>query len=175
MPEESSGIDPYDAVLADLRAKRDQIDAAIVAIESVRSGAVTAPGVTAATGMLDSVVQNGVDGPGALLGMSIADATKKLLAAKRTPLKNPDIAVLFKAGGLVLNSKDWTNTIGAVLTRRSIDVGDIVRVGRGVWGLKEWYPGRSFKKEAAKGEITVEPKNGTIEPEQPSERIPDEI
>lgn len=25
------------------------------------------------------------------------------------------------------------------------EVGDIVRVGRGTWGLKEWYPGRSFK------------------------------
>lgn len=146
-----------------------------MAIESVRSGTVTVPGVSITAAALNPMVQNGVDGPGALLGMSIADATKKLLAAKRTPLKNPDIAVLFKAGGLVLNSKDWTNTIGAVLTRRSIDVGDIVRVGRGIWGLKEWYPGRSFKKEAAKGEITIESKNGTIEPEQPSEQIPDEI
>ncbi len=73
--------------------------------------------------------------------------TKKLLAAKRTPLKNPDIATLFKAGGLVLNSKDWTNTISAVLTRRAETIGDIVKVERGTWGLKEWYPGRSFKKE----------------------------
>jgi hypothetical protein len=27
-------------------------------------------------------------------------------------------------------------------------VGDLVKVGRGTWGLKEWYPGRSFKKGA---------------------------
>jgi hypothetical protein len=60
---------------------------------------------------------------------------------------SPDIATLFKAGGLVLNSKDWTNTIGAVLTRRSIEVGDIVKVERGTWGLKEWYPNRSFAKK----------------------------
>ena len=47
----------------------------------------------------------------------------------------------------MLNSKDWVNTIGAVLTRRANDVGDIVKVERGTWGLKEWYPNRSFKKE----------------------------
>ena len=82
-----------------------------------------------------------------VLGMSIADATKKLLAAKRVPLKNPDIATLFKAGGLVLNSKDRVNTIGAVFSRRAETIGDIVKVERGTWGLKEWYPNRSFKKE----------------------------
>lgn len=33
MSVESQGFDPYDIVLADLRAKRDQIDQAIKAIE----------------------------------------------------------------------------------------------------------------------------------------------
>jgi DNA-directed RNA polymerase delta subunit len=89
-----------------------------------------------------------MDGPGALLGMSIVDAAKALLASKRTPLKNPDLATLFKAGGLHMNSKEPANTIGSVLTRRMTEVGDVVRVGRGTWGLKEWYPGRSFKKDS---------------------------
>ena len=94
-----------------------------------------------------------VDGPGAYLGMSIVDGAKKLLATKRQPLRNPDIAAAFKAGGLILQSKEPANTIGSVLTRRANDVGDIVRVGRGTWGLKEWYPGRSFnKKDSAKAE-----------------------
>lgn len=61
------------------------------------------------------------------------------------PLKNPDFAALFKTGGLHMNSKEPANTIGSVLTRRMNEVGDVVRVGRGTWGLKEWYPGRSFK------------------------------
>jgi hypothetical protein len=81
--------------------------------------------------------------------MSIADAAKKLLAAKRQPLRNPDIAAAFKRGGLVLNSKDPVNTIGSVLTRRCNEIGDIVKVDRGTWGLKEWYPGRSFKRPGA--------------------------
>lgn len=78
--------------------------------------------------------------------MSIADAAKKLLAAKRQPMRNPDVAAAFKRGGLVLNSKDVVNTVGAVLSRRAQEVGDIVKVDRGTWGLKEWYPGRSFGK-----------------------------
>jgi hypothetical protein len=65
--------------------------------------------------------------------MSIVDATKALLASKRIPLKNPDIAALFKAGALHMNSKEPVNTIGSVLTRRMTDVGGVVRVGRGRW------------------------------------------
>ena len=38
MSDETAGIDPYEAVLADLHAKRDQIDQAIAAIEGLRLG-----------------------------------------------------------------------------------------------------------------------------------------
>ena len=90
-------------------------------------------------------------GPGVFLGKSIVEAAKMLLAARRQPLRNPDIATAFSAGGLVLNSKEPANTIGSVLGQRANDVGDIVKVGRGTWGLMEWYPGRSFgKKDAPK-------------------------
>ncbi len=164
MPEETQRIDPYEAVIADLRAKRDQIDQAIASLEVFRFGIGAAVPAPVFSGSIPSgepnrsSVQNVENGPGALLGMSIADATKKLLANKRATLKNPEIAVLFKDGGLMLNSKDWTNTIGAVLTRRANEVGDIVKIGRGTWGLKEWYPNRSFKKdkETAKGADVTE-------------------
>jgi hypothetical protein len=91
--------------------------------------------------------------------MSIVDAAKKLLAAKRQPLRNPEIAALFKAGGLVLNSREPANTIGSVLTRRFSGAGDVVRVDRGTWGLKEWYPNRSFGKREAKPEGGQKPED----------------
>ena len=50
----------------------------------------------------------------------------------------------------------------SVLTRRYNETGDIVRVGRGVWGLKEWYPGRNFNKKDAS-------KNDEGEAEKPEE------
>ncbi|WP_038380668.1 winged helix-turn-helix domain-containing protein [Bradyrhizobium elkanii] len=148
MSDESKGIDPYETVLADLYAKRDQIAQAIAAIESLRGGIMGSPGGgVAATGSAGTIKPNNgsLDHPGALLGMSIVDAAKALLASKRTPLKNPELAAMFKAGGLHMNSKEPANTIGSVLTRRMAEVGDVVRVGRGTWGLKEWYPNRSFK------------------------------
>lgn len=149
MSDESHGFDPYDAVLADLRAKRDQIDQAIAAIEGIRGGASAQAGSTSSVSA--SATKIPADGPGAFLGMTIPEAAKKLLASKRQPLRNPDIAAAFKAGGLVLNSVDPVNTIGSVLTRRANEAGDIVKVGRGTWGLKEWYPGRSFGKKEAPG------------------------
>lgn len=145
MSAESTPSDPYEIVLADLRAKKAQIEQAISAIESLRSGA-PASGSAGAAPATNATPNSDVDSPGAFLGMSITDAAKKLLAAKRQPMRNPDIAAAFKRGGLVLNSKDVVNTIGSVLTRRANEVGDLVKVDRGTWGLKEWYPGRSFKR-----------------------------
>ncbi len=146
MSTESNGFDPYEAVLADLKAKRDQIDQTIASIEALRGGGI-ATGVAA-------VSQTAADGPGAFLGMTIVDAAKQLLASRRKPLKNPEIAAAFKAGGLVLQSVEPANTIGSVLTRRFNDVGDVVKVGRGIWGLQEWYPNRNFKRKPS---LTMKP------------------
>lgn len=143
MSDDSTTFDPYDAVLADLKARRAQIDQAISAIEAIRAGS---PSSVPASLNIGSGPVIAIDSPGAFLGLSIPEAAKKLLAAKRQPLKNPEIVAGFKAGGFILGSKDPVNTVGAVLTRRANDVGDIVKVGRGTWGLKEWFPGRSFRK-----------------------------
>lgn len=166
MSEESKGIDPYETVLADLYAKRDQILQAIAAIEGIRGGALSAASSVPPTFV--GSASGTLDGPGALLGMSIVDAAKALLKSKRTPLKNPDLAAMFKAGGLHMNSKEPANTIGSVLTRRMAEVGDVVRVGRGTWGLKEWYPGRSFKtKDATKDDASE-----ALSPEKPEPLAP---
>jgi len=140
MPDESGIPNSYEVVLADLYAKRDQLNQAIAALEGLTGKLPSATGASA-SGVPREEASSGHD----LLGMSIVDAAKKLLAAKRKPLRNPDLAALFKEGGLVLNSREPANTIGSVLTRRFMEVGDVVRVDRGTWGLKEWYPNRSFK------------------------------
>jgi DNA-directed RNA polymerase delta subunit len=77
--------------------------------------------------------------------MSIVDATKKLLSIRKRAMGNPEIARELKAGGLAMSSVDPVNTIGSVLTRRFNQVGDVVKISRGTWGLKEWYPNRTFK------------------------------
>lgn len=145
MAEESGGID-YRAVLADLLEKRAKLDKAIAGVEALLG---LPPSIGGGTGDTSVPGEPGTPGhtTGLLLGLSISDAAKRILATQRRPLRNPELEGFFKAGGLVLNSKDWANTIGAVLTRRAIEVGDIVKIDRGTWGLKEWYPGRSFKNK----------------------------
>lgn len=133
--------DPYAVVLADLRAKRAQIDQTIALLEALRGNSAVHSGEASAPPKSPSEAT----GPGAFLGMTITDAAKTLLATKRRQLTNAEIVQAFKDGGLILNSAEPLNTVGSVLNRRFIQVGDVVRVGRGVWGLKEWYPNRSFK------------------------------
>ncbi|MCC6890505.1 MAG: winged helix-turn-helix domain-containing protein [Hyphomicrobiales bacterium] len=147
MSADSTGIDPYEAVLADLRAQREKIDVAISAIESLRSGSPVGAGAHA------RATPNGsAEGPNPYLGMTIPEAAKKLLQTRRQPLRNPDIATALIAGGLILQSKEPANTVGSVLTRRATEVGDIVRVGRGTWGLREWVRGRTNRDRAENGE-----------------------
>lgn len=149
MSEESQAVDPYELVLTDLRAKRDKIDQAIQAILDLRGGSSPAPTASASKSQGLTHPNDDITGPGAFLGMTIVDAAKKLLAAKRQPIGNVEMAAAFRAGGMGMTSADPVNTIGSVMTRRFNQVGDIVKIGRGTWGLAEWYPGRNFKKKAA--------------------------
>lgn len=181
MSSESQQVDPYEVVLADLKAKRDQIDAAIQAIEVLRHGppSLANPAMAKKTiiGGAGLPEESGVDGPGAFLGLTIVDAAIKLLKARRRSLTNAEIVAAFDAGGLILGSEDKLNTVGSVLNRRFNLTGDIVRVGRGTWGLKVWYPNRSFKKEVkgevAEGEVADPWANlDPNAPSQPSEQHP---
>jgi hypothetical protein len=149
MSVESQGLDPYDAVLADLKAKRDQIDQAIQVIEGVRGVAASPGGQTPAASSQNAAPNLGA---GAFLGLSIPEATKKLLSARKQALGSAEIVAALKAGGMAMESNDPINTVGSVLTRRFNTIGDIVRVSRGIWGLQEWYPGKNFKKKGGKGE-----------------------
>lgn len=170
--------DPYDAVLADLRSQRERINQAIATLEALRSGkpmpsAETPPLGAGATGAKPAAKAD--LGPGAFLGMSIPEAAKKLLVARRQQMRTADILAELERGGLVLTSADKLNTVGSILLRRFNTVGDIVRVARGVWGLQEWYPGRRFvgskgkPDDAAKGQDEEQEESGAgnEEPTQP--------
>lgn len=150
MSDETEEFDHFEATLADLRAKREQIDQAIQALEALRLSFGTPSGRPRGPEAFPS------EGPGAYLGMTIPEAAMKLLAAQRRAMGNVEIAKLLKEGGLAMQSVDPVNTIGAVLSRRAQDKGDIVKVGRGTWGLRVWYPNRNFAKKPPKGDEAAE-------------------
>lgn len=176
MTTENQSPNPYAAVLADLRAKRAEIDNTIKILEGLSGLNLSASvGATLVAGHANTPLDEGAEpeliGEGAFHGMSIVDATKKLLALRKRKMGNPEIARELVAGGLVMNSADPVNTVGSVLTRRFNQAGDVVRVARGTWGLKEWYPGRTFKpsSKAPNANETTAPREeqASHEPDRP--------
>lgn len=137
--------DPYDSVIADLQGKRDQLDAMIAALTSFRAAGAGLPIPISGQIAANDQVPASENLAGMFLGMSIVDAAKKLLGLRKQAMTNAEILAALKAGGVVLTGADPLNVVGSVLTRRFGQVGDVVRVARGTWGLKEWYPNRNFK------------------------------
>lgn len=159
----ASQNDHYSAVIADLEAKRDELDRTI---QSLRNMAGLSGAPKQSVDVTEKEPQKETqfiteDNP--FLGMKIYDAAKIILANKRKPMSPSDLVDALEAGGLMLTGNK-TNTVGSVLNRRQKQVGDIVSPARGKWGLKEWYPGRSFGKKQDEKYEAIE----TNEPEQPS-------
>lgn len=146
MSDELSGNDPYDVVIADLLRQRDEIDAAIQAIQRVHAkvAAGSASGQPAPSAARPEAT-------GDFLGLSIAEAAKKLLSLRRRTMTTSEIAEGLKSAGYPMTAAEPGNVVGSVLSRRFDNVGDVVRVARGQWGLLEWYPNRSFRKKDKEG------------------------
>lgn len=147
-------INPYDAVISDLRAKRDQIEQAIKLLETLREGilvpglgATPPPGISTLIGHM--ATQDGEMVAGTFHGMNIQDAVKKLLHMRKRTMGAQEIAADLHSGGLRLQSDTPANTITSVLHRAFTRGGDIVRIGRGQWGLAEWYPTQRFNRKAS--------------------------
>ena len=167
----SKASDAYALVIEDLKRQRDEIDRMIVRLEALAAGKpapVTPEGESGAGKRGDQKEEDDENNPseteGEFLGMTVSDAARIVLGRRRKPMRPSDITADLERGGLILSNP---NTVASVLHRRSRDVGDFVSPKRGVWGLKEWYPGRNFGK--TEGSEKVSPTEPS-EPEQPSEQ-----
>lgn len=129
---------PYDAMIQGLKDQRTKLDAAILALEILRDGGIGGPAPSAPEVPATATTNGGNGNSTMFRAMSIPDAAIKLLRLRDKPMKNPEIAAELKDGGLIMNSAQPVNTVGSVLTRRSKEVGDIVKTGRGTWALREW-------------------------------------
>lgn len=134
----------YDAVLADLKARRAQLDSAIAAIEGI-TGQV---GPNPSGGPGGGGYVGGAPAHDAFIGMSIPEATKKHLTAVRKKLSTQEVMTALEAGGLPPSKY---STVYAILRRRENQVGDIINM-KGDWALQEWYPNYRIKKSATESE-----------------------
>ena len=123
----------YAAVLADLEAKRAQLDSAIAAMkvlmEQTGVMAATAPPLPRIAGL--SQVP-----PRAFVGLSISAAVRQLLEMMQRRMSVREIMRGLHAGGL--KPSKYRN-VYSILRQREADKADIIKVDRR-WGLAEWNP-----------------------------------
>lgn len=152
----------YNAVLADLEARKAELESAIAAITSI-----VAAGGGGVGGGSEGVISPENIPVGAFLRLSIADATKKFLDMVKTKQSVSAIIKALEKGGL---PPAKYQTIYAVLRRRESQFGDIIRIGE-EWALSDWYPNNpNLRKRtpaaqaAGKGQVRKKPaakKSGT--------------
>ena len=128
-----------------------EIEARIAKLQATADGIREIMASSGAASPVGSGPGGGVK-PGAFLKMSIPDATKKLLEAKRAKLSTQDVIDGLEQGGL---PRGKYNTVYSILARRQKQVGDIINF-KGDWALAEWYPNYRAKAKGAA-------KNGTEE------------
>lgn len=131
---------PYSAVLHDLRAKRDKIDALIKALEELSAGGVVSTEeIMAATGSdAFNTLLNSVR-PGEFHGMKYPAAARAILSrTDRHPLTTQQIVQVIEKTGRKVEGKNPTGTVYSSLSRSP----DFEKVKRNTWGLAEWYCSR---------------------------------
>ena len=148
----------YEAVLADLKARRAQLDSAISAIEGITGQTGTTP----SGGPGGGSYVGGAPAHDAFIGMSIPEATKKHLTAVRKKLPTQDIMTALEAGGLPPSKY---STVYAIHRRRENQVGDIINM-KGDWALQEWYPNYRNKKSSTGEETGEESKEPSTDEEE---------
>lgn len=129
---------PYEQILADLKARRDQIDTDIASMEALRDrwGATSGTTPSSPTNSTGNIPSN------AFFRMSIADAAIKLLGMAQQRLTINQIIDGLEKGGLPRSSY---NSVYSILNRRAEANGDLEKLGS-EWGLAEWSgPGRKRK------------------------------
>lgn len=144
IPENS----PYMAVLIDLRAKRDEIDQAISAIEKIIGGGSS----VSATYPQGSQASSAEIRSDTFFGMSVAEAAEKMLDMHKKPMKAKEIAEGLISGGIHFTTDTPANTVASVLSRHLNSANcNMVKIGRGSFGLAKWYPNSGrFKQKNGK-------------------------
>ncbi len=134
---EGTPVDIYEAVIADLESK---IEAMRMTIDSLRSIRVIA-GSSPKTNSQNQSVGSTSFTHDAFFGMTVADASKKCLAAMKKTATVGELTDALIAGGLKSSSKNMRENIRTIISRHP----EFVRIN-GQFGLVEWYPGRKAQK-----------------------------
>jgi hypothetical protein len=161
MAQDSS---PYDVVIADLEAKRDQINVAIDMLRALRvTGAITLP-ASVPTPTQKPITSSDLEIPrDAFFGMTIPEAAKKYLAMVKVTKPNSDLCVALLKGGFKTQANNFSEVVRSTLQRHA----DFVKVS-GEWGLAEWYGNRGGGRRFRRGVMTAVESSENNEPPEES-------
>ena len=123
----------YAAVLADLEAKRAEIDLAISAIKVILRQTGSLAATASHVPRLASLSQVP---PKAFVGLSTSVAARRLLEMMQRRLTMKEIMQGLQAGGLKPNKY---RNVYAILRQREAYQADVINVNA-KWGLAEWNP-----------------------------------
>jgi hypothetical protein len=143
----------YEAMLAFFEAKRAAAEKVIAGIKELRG--LEKGDVPANVLSSETVVESGFIPKGAFLGLTIGDAAKKFLAIKHEAQTTAQICEGLKQGGFHSTAENFLATAYSALAREEHSSGDVIKVKRGLWALKEWHPGLR-RVRAANGKDTEE-------------------
>lgn len=134
------GID-YEQLLVDLKQERENIERLIVWVEgrmqqsdSVETDAVSAKPTVSMPMRFPRLA------PDTFFRMTVPQAIKTFLSIAKRPQKAKTITTALDDGGLTHQAKDLYATVYPTLLRME-QANEVVRIGKGEWGLAEWYPG----------------------------------
>jgi hypothetical protein len=144
----------YNAVLADLQARRVQLDAAINVIQALLGSGGTAPPSEEVGGLTGASVSSVVIGSGAppvrengttalrndaFFGLSTSAAMKKFLAMVKRPMSPRAIAQALFEGGQIHAVDERTAYVNVYSVLKRGRDKDFNQTRSGEWGLVEWY------------------------------------
>lgn len=142
MSEDEDILQRLQARRAALEAEIRDVDVAITVVSRTLGTPAPEPSSAVQAPTAEGRPTMGGIPPDAFFRMSIADAAKKYLAMVKRKQSIQAIADALEQGGMAHTSKRFYGTVLTALRRQEAQVGDIVKVGRGIWGLAEWYPNR---------------------------------
>jgi hypothetical protein len=133
----------YAVILGDLRAKREQIDQAILGIEALVSlqkptylGDVLSHSSEHQSGQLKPGYTQQTSATATLYnGQSILTAARFVLSQSKKPQTANELAMAIVAGGYPAKSRNFANTVAAVLNRCDKTGGNVIRVGKNLFTL----------------------------------------
>lgn len=146
----------YQQLLAELEQERDNIERMIIWVKDRMEQADSAEAIGSSAKPTPSMATRFPRSlaPDTFFRMTVPDAIKKYLNIAKRPRTAKDITAALDSGGLTHQAKNLYATVYPTLLRME-SANEVVRVGKGEWGLSEWYPsGRKANQEEKTGSET---------------------